>query len=775
MTRYFTSDPDAPRVRRAADAVVVVIGFLALVVAGLRVDIISGFETAFVEMLQGLPAWLDGLYKAAYFLGLLFVVVLVVAAVAGRRGDLLRDLLLALVGSTALAMVLARWFEGANPVVFLEFGTVGEPVFPMVRVALVTSMIIVAGPHLSRPARRLGWTIVFLVALSALGLSLGLPSDAAGGVAIGMLVGGGVLLGFGSPAGYPAVTEVEAAMSDLGVEVASTELTPDQSWGVRRFTATTPAGRRIEVKAYGRDATDSQWAARLWHRLWYRDDAINANVSRFQAVEHGALAIFMAQRAAVETPEVLAVGMGGEDTALLATTLDGIPLSNGAVDASDLVRLWEQVARLHDAGIAHRALTLSAAWRDEERLIVGELDAASLVGSRQHAHLDIVSLLYSSAVALDVETAVDIARRGIGDEALADALPYLQLPALNRAQRRETAKPKVVVEELREAVVAATGADPPPDAKLRRVRWQDLIMPALSLVAAYALIGMLSDIDFEAVWEVVRDATWAWIGVGFLIGQFVFFPEASGMLFATGYPLPMRPLTALQVSVKWIGLAVPSAAGRVTMNTLFLRKYGVPPTAAVTQGAIDGISGFVVEAGILVIALIASDISLDLNTQEVRWGLLLGVVLGVIVAGIVTIFRVKRLRETVLPVVREAWGLLRDVIRDPKRGLGLLGSNLASRIVLAITLWFILQAIGTPLPLVTCLVATVATNLLAGLVPIPGGIGVAEATLTSLLALAGLPSEEAFAAAIVFRLATFYIPAGEGFFAMRWLQKGGYL
>lgn len=70
---------------------------------------------------------------------------------------------------------------------------------------------------------------------------------------------------------------------------------------------------------------------------------------------------------------------------------------------------------------------------------------------------------------------------------------------------------------------------------------------------------------------------------------------------------------------------------------------------------------------------------------------------------------------------------------------------------------------------------TVATNLLAGLVPIAGGIGVAEPVLTSYLVLAGLSDDAAFAAAVVFRPATFYIPAAEGFFATKWLKQGDYL
>jgi uncharacterized protein (TIRG00374 family) len=73
------------------------------------------------------------------------------------------------------------------------------------------------------------------------------------------------------------------------------------------------------------------------------------------------------------------------------------------------------------------------------------------------------------------------------------------------------------------------------------------------------------------------------------------------------------------------------------------------------------------------------------------------------------------------------------------------------------------------------LVVTIATNLLAGLVPIPGGIGIAEAVMISWLVLVGVPEEAAFAAPIVYRSWTFYVPAIEGFFAMRWLERYDYL
>lgn len=407
--------------------------------------------------------------------------------------------------------------------------------------------------------------------------------------------------------------------------------------------------------------------------------------------------------------------------------------------------------------------------------VIGSFAQASLSATDAATSLDVVSFLYATAVAVNTDEAVRAAQAGIGSDRLIEALPFLQVPALTRSQRRQVDKAKHLVADLRDAVAVATDIELPEPAKLRRVRPKDLITPALSLIAAYALLGMLTDIDFAAVWDVMQNAVWVWVLVGFIIGQTAFFFDATGMLFATGYPLPLKPLVILQVSVKWIGLAIPSAAGRVTMNSLFLKKYGVEPTLAVTQGALDGLAGFATEAGILLVALIASDVALDLGTSDINWPALLIVIAVLIVGTVVAILRIRRLHDLVVPVISDAWKMLWSLLKDPTRALGLLGSNLASRTILAVTLWFILQAIGAPLPLVTALVATVATNLLAGLVPVPGGIGVAEAVLTSILMLAGLGADEAFAAAVVFRIATFYIPAGEGFFAMRWLETNGHL
>ncbi|MCL1692801.1 MAG: flippase-like domain-containing protein [Actinomycetia bacterium] len=778
MNRYFASSPHQPRVRRATDVWLVVIGLALLLWTAANVDRVAAVETALTDLAQSAPLWFEQIFKVAYFLGLLLVWAIVISLITQgkKRLDLLRDIAIAIVATFAVVLFLIWLLDGSIPVLLPEF-TEGDRgfTFPILRVATLTAVITVASPHLARPVRRFGWLMIVLVAVSGFGLGIGLPGDAVGGLGLGLMTGGSVLLLFGSPMGYPDRAGVAAGLGDLGLRITDLELAPDRSWGVRRLTGSLDDGSPIEVKAYGRDAVGSQRFARAWRSLWYRDGGQTYTSNRLQAVEHEALAILTAQRDGIATPEILAVGLGGEDMALLATVRKGKAIQPDTLTTGSLTTMWKEVALLHDAGIAHGALTLDAITIDDGRPVIGNFAASSLNAPDVRRSLDVVSLLFSTAVVVGAQDAVAAAQVGIGDDELTAALPYVQVPALTRSERGTVNKPKALVSDLSDAIAAAAGVEAPEPAKLRRVRPKDLIMPALSLVAAYALIGMMTDIDFVAVWEVVESAAWVWIIVGFFVGQTAYFFDATGMLYATGYPLPLKPLAILQVSVKWIGLAVPSAAGRVTMNALFLRKYGVSATLAVTQGALDGLAGFVTEAGILVVALIATDLSLDLDTEAVNWAVILLIVAVLIIGLIIAILRIQRLRETVLPPLKDAWAMLWSLLKDPRRTFGLLGSNLASRTILAITLWFILQAIGTPLPLVVALVVTVATNLLAGLVPIPGGIGVAEAVLTSFLMVAGLGADEAFAAAIVFRIATFYIPAGEGFFAMRWLEKNGYL
>ena len=84
-------------------------------------------------------------------------------------------------------------------------------------------------------------------------------------------------------------------------------------------------------------------------------------------------------------------------------------------------------------------------------------------------------------------------------------------------------------------------------------------------------------------------------------------------------------------------------------------------------------------------------------------------------------------------------------------------------------------AFGYPVPYQELLFINMCVSLLSGLIPVPGGIGVTEGGLIFGLTAVGVPQEAAFAAVILYRLSTFYLPPIWGFFSLRWLEKNSYL
>ena len=80
-----------------------------------------------------------------------------------------------------------------------------------------------------------------------------------------------------------------------------------------------------------------------------------------------------------------------------------------------------------------------------------------------------------------------------------------------------------------------------------------------------------------------------------------------------------------------------------------------------------------------------------------------------------------------------------------------------------------LEAFGYTRPRGVILVNTVV-SLFAGFMPVPGGMGVAEAGYTAGLGLSASDAA-AMSTAIAYRLVTFYLPPIWGAFAMRWLRR----
>ncbi|WP_185749130.1 lysylphosphatidylglycerol synthase domain-containing protein [Humibacillus xanthopallidus] len=774
---------DQPRVRRASDLTTVIIGMALLGWSIASLDQTSDSTTAAPPPTTApLPTWALSLLQLVNTLALVYALGVVVVLALAHRRSAVRDVLAA-----GALVVLVTWgcvavFDQPWPAPLPEYVPGGvPPQFPVLHVAMVTAVLLAASPHLARPIRQFGWALVVMAGVAAPALGFGSVSGAIAGLGIGMVCAGGVLLVFGSPRGYPAVASVDEALTDLGLPLTDIRVDPDQSWGVRRMIGVAADGGLVEIKAFGRDATDSQLAAKVWRPIVYRGEGVSLSLSRLQAAEHEALVTVLARRAGVRVPEVLAAASTSGEVAVLALSRDGIRLDTldpESVSDAELVHLWRDVARLHDAGITHGSLDPAAVRLDEGAPIITNFSIGSLHRRERDAQLDVARLLFGLAQLVGVDRAVSTAHEALGSERLGAAVAYLQAPALPTWERRHSRAVARELKALRAGVVERTEVQVPEPVKLRRVGPRDVLTLVVLLLFVSAFIPVLAGVDYEQLWAELQDAIW-WIVVAtVLLGQLVFVPQAASMMFAVGRSLPLRPATILQSAIAFISFAIPGVAGRVTMNAAFLFKYGVTPAVAVTQGAIDGLSGFIVQVIVVLLAFATGSVSFDIaatSSSDIDLWLVLAVVILLVGAALLAVWKVKRLHERVVPVVTSAWRALTDLMKAPSRALGLFGVQLIIQLAWGLMLSAALYAVGSPLDLLPCTVVVVATSLFQGIVPVPGGIGVSEALMVGLLVPLGVPSEAAMAATVVWRVGTFYLPAVEGFFASRWLEHRGYL
>jgi uncharacterized protein (TIRG00374 family) len=245
--------------------------------------------------------------------------------------------------------------------------------------------------------------------------------------------------------------------------------------------------------------------------------------------------------------------------------------------------------------------------------------------------------------------------------------------------------------------------------------------------------------------------------------------------------VPLGPLYGLQLASSYVGLAVPTSAARIAVNVRFFQRHGLPPGTALAVGAIDGFAGFVMQAILLVGILLFTPASVELEIGEnVSGGLVrvLVIVVALAVAAAAVLLLVPRWRRPILArvatLVRDAREALRG-LHSPRRLALLFGGSLASELLFATALGLFARAFGYDLGLDELVFINVTVALLAGLLPVPGGIGVVESGLALGLARAGVAEEAAFAIALLYRFATFYLPPIWGFFALRWLERNKHL
>ncbi len=327
----------------------------------------------------------------------------------------------------------------------------------------------------------------------------------------------------------------------------------------------------------------------------------------------------------------------------------------------------------------------------------------------------------------------------------------------------------------------AAGVETPPLQQLRRVTWRSALQIVLMVVAVGILANQVAGLDFAALGKQLRGATWWMVAVGAVIAQGPRLGQALSCMGASPRPLPLKPVYFLQLAQAYIGLVVPASAARIAINIRFFQRQGLPAGSALAVGAIDGFAGFVVEMVLLLGILLLTPRTLHLDLSGGSGSglrtMLLIIALFAVLVGLVLALNKRRRRqlgEWVRGLIADGYETVRG-LQSIRRLALLIGGNLASDLLFAGALGTFTWAFGTRVGFMDLIVIIISVSLLAGLLPIPGGVGVTEGGLALGLVSVGMPEEAAFAAVILYRLATYYVPPVWGFLALRWLERNNHL
>ena len=453
--------------RHPGDALRLVAGLAILLActATVRAHEVGVLEADLFRLVNDLP---DALYPAFWVVmqagNVLAIGVAAVVVAATRRFWLAANLAVTGIG----VWMAARWIKDEvgreRPADLLDGVHLRGPhdgglgfVSGHAAVAVAIATMIV--PYLGRRLRWVAVLVAALVCVSRLYVGAHLPFDVIGGAALGWAAGSLVHLLLGAPGGRPSPERAAKALREHGLEV--TEVVPLGGRDARRsarFQAVGPDGEHLFAKVIPRERRDEDLLYRFWRMLVRRraEPGRRGSGPPGQQVEREAFLGLLAAAAGVRTPRVVLAGPYGNGSGLLVQEL--IPgrsledLPPAEVTDATLEAVWEEVAKLHRAGMAHGDLGRHSVVVDEAgRPWLVDFDHATAVAPERLRQADLVELAVSLAVRFGAERALAGAA-AVGRGPLAAALAATAPRALTATTREELGDRPGLRDELARAV-----------------------------------------------------------------------------------------------------------------------------------------------------------------------------------------------------------------------------------------------------------------------------------------------------------------------------------
>ncbi|MEV6812353.1 lysylphosphatidylglycerol synthase domain-containing protein [Micromonospora sp. NPDC051296] len=757
-------------------------GLLVAVSLLVRHHPVAAWERDLFTLLNRLPSGVTPVLVVIMQVGS-YLAVFASAALAGllRRYALARDLLLA--GNLAYWLALANKAAVARqrPAALLADVTLHDTItgglgYPSGHVAVTTALALVAARAVGPRWHRLLWVVIFLVAVARIHVGAHLPVDTIGGVLVGWFAVCLTRLMVGDVGPERSAGGLRRVLRHRGFDVVRLEPLTGDARGSWPWLAVTADGRRLFVKVTGGQQRDADWAYKLYRRLRYRHVADEPPyLSAKQQSDHETYLTLLAERAGVRVPAVVTTAtLPDGDAVLVQEFVDAAPLDStvGPLPVAAVADVCRQVARLHRAGIAHRDL------RAANILVGGHVVHLVDFGfgvdgapADQQAR-DLVELLVTLAGRVDPATAVGTAMDEIGAAQVADSLPYLQRPVVSRAGRDALRRTPGLLEQVREEILHRCPQREPRLARVVRISPRGILLLVALGLLVYVLLPQVGEVR-TALHLMVHAHPLALVATA-LGSVATYLLSALVLRLAAANRIPLGEANIVQVAASFANRLAPGSVGGAALSLRYLHQKGFNAAESATVVAVSRTAG-VVSVALLLPVLLPFARQPTRTVEHAATGKALPLLLGVVVVllAATAVLSVPRLRHRGRTVARQSVGAL-QALTHQHRLTRLVVSAVALTLAYGLSLYFGLLAVGQPVSLAllppVILVCVVGEGV-ASAAPTPGGLGATEAALVSGLLLYGVPIDTAVAGVLIYRLATFWIPAPIGYVALRMLTR----
>jgi uncharacterized membrane protein YbhN (UPF0104 family)/tRNA A-37 threonylcarbamoyl transferase component Bud32 len=559
----------------------------------------------------------------------------------------------------------------------------------------------------------------------------------------------------------------------------STAVALERHGGNRVYAVYNGTGDRWDAIVLDGDRQVVGLLAQTWRALRLRGMDRRSVVSLRQAAERAALLNYAAAAAGVRTPQLIGIGQAGDSMILLQDHPGGLrsirDMRPAEITDASLEAVWRQLAKAHEAGLAHRAITSDCVLfgteggADQTVWLIG-WDNGDVASSDLARRLDITQMLATLALRVGAERAVHSAATVLDSETLASVAPLLQPIALPGPTRAEAKGHKDVMDELRQALL-----DLLPQAALTepfslvRFGWRTAVVFLLVLIAIWVV---LTNINFDGIVAAVRSANPWWMAAAFGLALTTYVGAAMAMDGFSPVRLRLRETVLVQMAASFVALAAPGAVGPAALNLRLLYKKRVKTSVAIASVALVQISLFATTLLLLAgVSLITGEPGVLARVPGEAVMVIL-VILAVI-GGLLTVPPIRQwLWLKIGPTLAQVWPRLTWILSQPKKLTIALVGNVIQTAGYIAAFWASLEAFGQgAVPLINIALVFLIGNMAGSAVPVPGGLGAVEIALTTGLAGIGLPTAVAASVAILFRALTYWARVPLGWMAWRYLQK----